>query len=103
MLTQFLKSLVGHKPAEQIDAWLALAKEQRKAGEPREAIATYRKALKAGAPAAETHLQLGVLHAELSEHAAAIDELKKTIDPVVKYAHMQEKAAAAMDAERASP
>jgi tetratricopeptide (TPR) repeat protein len=63
----------------QIDAWLAQARERRTAGEPREAIALYRKALEAGAPAGETHLQLGVLHAELNEHPAAIDQLRKSL------------------------
>ena len=65
--------------AAQIDAWLAHARERRKAGEPREAIAIYRKALEGGAPAAQTHLQLGVLHAELREYDAAIGELRASL------------------------
>src|SRR5882762_2552333 len=61
--------------ATQIDAWLVHARERHKAGEPREAIAIYRKALAAGGPPAQTRLQLGVLHAELREYDAAIGEL----------------------------
>lgn len=79
MLAQFLKSFVSQRSPGQILALLASAKDLHKKGEPRAAIATYHKALKAGAPAAEVHLQLGVLHAELSEHDAAIGELQKAI------------------------
>src|SRR5690348_14494247 len=79
VLAQFLKSFVSQRSPGQILALLASAKDLHKKGEPRAAIATYHKALKAGAPAAEVHLQLGVLHAELSEHDAAIGELQKAI------------------------
>lgn len=61
------------------DAWLALGRALRKAGEPREAIAAYREAVRRGAAAVEAHLQLGVLHAELSEHERAIEHLEKVI------------------------
>jgi tetratricopeptide (TPR) repeat protein len=60
-------------------ASLAEARERQKAGEPRAALALYRKALAAGAPAAPTRLQLGVLHAELAEYDAAIDELRQSL------------------------
>jgi tetratricopeptide (TPR) repeat protein len=75
---KFFKSLVKPSPAE-IDAWLSEARERRKAGEPREAIALYRKALDAGAPAAETRLQLGALHAELADYEAATAELRQSL------------------------
>src|SRR5207248_210528 len=61
------------------DAWLAQARERRKAGELREAIDLYRKVLHAGAPAAPVRLQLGALHAELREYDAAIDELRQAL------------------------
>ena len=80
MLAQFLKSLISQTSPEQILAWIASAKELQKKGEPRAAIVLYRKALKAGAAHSDVHLQLGVLHAELSEHHAAIGELQKAIE-----------------------
>ena len=60
-------------------AWLARAQALQKAGEPRDAIAAYRAALARGADPAPVHLQLGVLHAGLSEHAPAIAALEKVI------------------------
>ncbi|MGH8673888.1 MAG: tetratricopeptide repeat protein [Burkholderiales bacterium] len=74
MLKAWLRSL-RRTPAE----WLARAKAAEQAGEPRDAISAYRKALAAGAAPEEVHLKLGVLHAELSEHATAVAELKKVI------------------------
>ena len=56
---------------------LALAKDLQKKGEPHAAIAAYREALEHGAPAAPIHLQLGVLHASLSEQEHAIEHLEK--------------------------
>ena len=68
------------KPSgEQIAAWLAEARERRKAGAPREAIVLYRKALDAGAPPAESRLQLGALHAELREYEVAVAELRQAL------------------------
>jgi len=60
------------------DAWLAFAKALQRAGEGREAVAAYRKALDRGAPAPGVHLQLGVLHAALFEYESAIEHLEKT-------------------------
>src|SRR5258706_5682942 len=65
------RALAELEPREPA-AWLALARAWRTAGEPRDAIAAYAKALECGAPAADTHLQLGVLHAQLSEHTQAV-------------------------------
>jgi len=69
------RALAELEPREPA-AWLALARAWRTAGEPRDAIAAYAKALECGAPAADTHLQLGVLHAQLSEHTQAVRELE---------------------------
>lgn len=80
MLKNLFRSLVkGKASAAEIEALLAQAKERRTAGEPRAAIALYRQALDAGAPAADAHLQLGVLHQSLSEHDQAIEELRRAI------------------------
>ena len=80
MLKAFFRSLAGRKedPAEAA-AWMSRAADLRKAGEPRQAIAAYRKASELGAAAADVHLQLGALHASLAEHDAAIDELQRAI------------------------
>lgn len=79
-MRKLLRSLVKAKPpAAQVEAWLAEAHTRRKAGEPREAIALYRKALAAGAAPAATRLQLGALHAEIGERAQAIDELRQSL------------------------
>jgi tetratricopeptide (TPR) repeat protein len=59
--------------------WLARAKAAEQAGEPRQAIAAYRNALAAGPVSPEVHLKLGVLHAGLSEHAAAVEQLQRAI------------------------
>src|SRR5258708_19403598 len=64
------RALAELEPREPA-AWLALAQAWRAAGEPRDAIAAYARALECGAPAADTHLQLGVLHPQLSHHAQA--------------------------------
>src|SRR5258706_12656455 len=69
------RALAELEPREPA-AWLALARAWRTAGEPRDAIAAYAKALECGAPAADTHLQLAVLHAQLSEHTQAVRELE---------------------------
>jgi len=81
MLRNPFKSLFSRhgKASEQALAALALAKDLQRKGEPREAIAAYRQALDGGAPAADIHLQLGVLHAGLSEHEGAIEHLEKAI------------------------
>jgi GT2 family glycosyltransferase len=62
------------------DAWFALAKALQKAGEPREAVTACRKALDCGIPAREVHLQLGMAHAQLSEHERAIAHLERAIE-----------------------
>src|SRR5213079_2213643 len=59
---------------------LALARDLQKKGEPRAAMAAYREALDRGASAAPIHLQLGVLHAGLSEHEQAIGHLEKALE-----------------------
>src|SRR5258706_12358625 len=74
------RALAELEPREPA-AWLALAQAWRTAGEPRDAIAAYAKALECGAPAADAHLQLGVLHAQLSEHAQAVRGLHAPAPP----------------------
>src|SRR5437764_9553783 len=69
------RALVALEPQEAA-AWLALAQALRKAGELRDAVAAYATALERGAPAVDVHLQLGVLHAQLGEHAVAMRELE---------------------------
>ena len=59
--------------------WLARARAAEGSGAPREAIDAYRRALAAGAAAPPVHLRLGVLHAGLSEHRAAIEQLEQAI------------------------
>ena len=65
----------GKTPAE----WLAQAKTAQAAGELPAAVNAYRKALEAGAPAGDVHLQLGVLHTTLNEHPQAIEHLEAAI------------------------
>jgi len=77
MLKALFKSLVS-SPADS-QRWLATARELQKKGEPREALKAYAKALDAGGPGAEIHVQMGVLHAGLSEHAPAVEHLQKAI------------------------
>jgi cytochrome c-type biogenesis protein CcmH/NrfG len=60
--------------------WLEQARESRKKGEPRAALAAYRKALQRGGPSAEIELQLGVLHAGLGERDRAEVHLRKAIE-----------------------
>jgi hypothetical protein len=79
VLRNLFSSLKRKASPEQIESLLAQAKERRKAGEPRAAIALYREALEAGAPPADTHLQLGVLHQSLAENEQAITELRRAI------------------------
>jgi hypothetical protein len=64
---------------ETADAQLGRARELQNAGEPRAAIDAYNAALSLGAPAADVHLQLGVLHHTLFEHEIAIAHLEKVI------------------------
>jgi len=59
------------------EAWLALAGALKKAGEPRDSIAAYRKALECGAPPAKVHLQLGALHMTLSDYPIAQEHLEQ--------------------------
>ena len=59
------------------EAWLALAGALKKAEEPRDAIAAYRKALQCGASAGKVHLQLGVLHMTLADYALAQEHFEK--------------------------
>src|SRR5688572_7698175 len=60
-------------------AQLGRARELQNAGEPRAAIDACHAALGLGAPAAEVHLQLGVLHHTLSEYEIAIAHLEKVV------------------------
>jgi hypothetical protein len=78
----FFRSLFfeGAKRNGRAAGALALAKDLQKKGEPRPAMAAYREALDHGAPAAPIHLQLGVLHAGLSEHEHAIGHLEKALE-----------------------
>src|SRR5688500_1726879 len=76
MFKTLMKSLMRGGDAA---AWLSRAQALQKAGEPRDAIAAYRSALARGADPAPVQLQLGVLHAGLSEHAPAIAALEKAI------------------------
>src|SRR6267143_1162626 len=70
----------GAKRDERAAGALALAKDLQKKGEPHAAMAAYREALDHGASAAPIHLQLGVLHASLSEHERAIEHLEKALE-----------------------
>jgi tetratricopeptide (TPR) repeat protein len=82
MLKTLLKSFfAGEDKAapESAETWLARARELQTAGEQREAVAAYHKALASGARAPDVHLQLGVLHATLSEHDSAIRHLEESI------------------------
>src|SRR6185503_6228128 len=58
---------------------LARARELQKSGDQRAAIRAYEEALRAGAPAAEARLQLGVIHAALGEHGDAIRHLQTVL------------------------
>jgi cytochrome c-type biogenesis protein CcmH/NrfG len=78
MLKTLFKSFFP--PRGGADEWLAQAKDLRKKGEPRAALAAYRKALELGGPAAEIELQLGVLHAGLGERDRAEAHLRKAIE-----------------------
>ncbi len=60
-------------------AQLARARALQNAGEQRAAVSAYNAALGLGAPAAEVHLQLGVLHHALFEYETAIAHLEKVI------------------------
>jgi hypothetical protein len=60
--------------------WLARARALHKAEEHRQAIAAYRRALDLGAPPAQAHKQLGVLHAAIGEHAPAIEHLGRAVE-----------------------
>jgi len=55
------------------------ARRLQQAGEQRGAIAAWAEALRLGADAAEVRLQLGVIHAELGEHTAAIEHLRAVL------------------------
>jgi hypothetical protein len=55
---------------------LTRARALQKSGDQRAAIAAYHEALRAGAPAAEANLQLGVIHAAMGEHGDAIRHLQ---------------------------
>lgn len=61
------------------NAPLAQARALQKSGEHRAAIGAYHEALRSGAPAAEVHLQLGVVHAALGEHAQATHHLQQVL------------------------
>ena len=77
-----LKSLFSREaPAEtrSAEALLARARELHRAGEQRAAIDAYTQALAGGAPAADVHLQLGVVHAALFEHDIALSHLEQAI------------------------
>src|SRR5881394_594442 len=58
---------------------LARADVLQKAGDQRAAISAYHEALRAGAPAAQANLQLGVIHAALGEHADAMRHLQAVL------------------------
>src|SRR5436190_11739711 len=64
---------------ETADVQLGRARELQNAGEPRAAIDANHAALGLGAPAADVHLQLGVLHHSLFEYEIAIAHLEKVI------------------------
>lgn len=68
---------LAEREPRSADAWLALAGASRKAGEPRDSIAAYRKALECGASAGNVHLQLGVLHMTLADYALAQEHFQK--------------------------
>lgn len=53
-------------------AKLAQARQLRHAGEQQKAVEAYRAALEVGAPETEIHLELGMLHSDLSEHSLAM-------------------------------
>lgn len=61
------------------NARLAQARALQDAGENRAAIAAYGEALGLGAPASEVHLQLGVVHGALGEHAEAARHLQQVL------------------------
>ena len=69
----------AHETRETANAQLGRARELQNSGEPRAAIDAYNAALSLGAPAADVHLQLGVLHHTLFEHEIAIGHLEKVI------------------------
>lgn len=80
MLKTLFQSLVGGRPdSAEAAAWISRAEEFGKAGEPRQAIAAYRKARDCGAAPGHVHLQLGALHAGLSEHQQAVAELQMAV------------------------
>jgi len=79
MLKRLFKSLFPEHDGKASE-WLAQAKELRKKGEPRAALAAYRKALERGGPRAEIELQLGVLHASLGERERAEIHLRRAIE-----------------------
>lgn len=60
--------------------WLIRAKALHKSEDHRGAIAAYRRALDLGAPCAQAHKQLGVLHAAIGEHAPAIEHLGRALE-----------------------
>ncbi len=62
-----------------VSAALDAARALQDAGEQRAAIRAWHDALVEGAPPAEVHLQLGVLHAELCEHHLAVQHLEKAL------------------------
>lgn len=61
------------------DAQTALAQALEQAGEPREAIAAYRKALAGGATGAAVHFQLGALHLALAERDRAREHFDRVL------------------------
>lgn len=72
------RALVQRAP-RSLPGWLALAKALHQTETHREAAAAYRKALELGAPPPLVHKQLGVLHAALGEHTAAIEHLGRAV------------------------
>jgi hypothetical protein len=62
------------------EAQLALAQALQRAGEQREAIVAYGKALASGAPAPAVHFQLGALHMALAEYEAARGHFDKVLE-----------------------
>src|SRR5438552_1015275 len=93
------RALAELEPREAA-AWLALALALRQAGEPRDAIAAYGKALECGAPEADLHLQLGVLHAQLAEHVLAVRELEAAAALAPRNAHVVSMLATVLSDDR---
>ena len=70
------RELADREP-RSAEAWLSLAGVLKKADEPRDSIAAYRKALECGASAGKVHLQLGVLHMTIGDYPLAQEHFEK--------------------------